>query len=576
MKTFLSIIIFLLSLSVANAKIINVPADEATIQAGINAAIDGDTVLVADGTYTGDGSGLYGKNIVVKSQNGPLNCIIDGQGTAYVGFGDGYSYEGLNAVIEGFTVRNFFGRGFYFYAGACPTIRDNIIESCGAGGITSWGGSPVIENNIIQNNEGPGIKTSSSTAQIISNTIRGNRANYGAGISLSGSAATIMNNIIYENSSEKGGGLYCSNSSSATIINNTIIDNAAIFGCGVYIDESPMILTNNIIAFSKYKPALNLNIYYYNFKSHRNYEGANLTSIDYMFALNNKGNGGSVNFFSTSSVGGLGIDTTFQMSTGERRTVYINSKVNESGDFGGIRLVITHNNDTLVVKADGPSSFRPGSYYLTLAMDSDAVPASKEIVEIGQSSEITFCDIFGGGEGNYYSGASDFELEEIVLDGTNGNISSDPLFVDPEHGDYHLQQDSPCINAGPPDPSFNDPDGSRADMGAFYYTSGTFVHSQKGSLLPDKYHLAQNYPNPFNPVTTIEYQLPKDSHVIIRIFNITGELVKILIEEEQTAGYHKIQWNGRNENGNSVAGGLYLYHLKADAFSHSNKMIIIR
>jgi hypothetical protein len=157
-----------------------------------------------------------------------------------------------------------------------------------------------------------------------------------------------------------------------------------------------------------------------------------------------------------------------------------------------------------------------------------------------------------------------------------GNISSDPLFVDAEQGDYHLQQGSPCINAGYPDPSFNDPDGSRADMGAFYYSSGTSVYSQKGSLLPDKYLLAQNYPNPFNPATTIEYQLPKDTQVTLRIFNITGELVETLIEEKQSAGYHQIQWDGRDENGSSVAGGVYLYLLKADDFSQSNKMVLIR
>ncbi len=93
---------------------------------------------------------------------------------------------------------------------------------------------------------------------------------------------------------------------------------------------------------------------------------------------------------------------------------------------------------------------------------------------------------------------------------------------------------------------------------------------------PGKFHLAQNYPNPFNNVTTIEYQLPKDTQVTLRIFNIAGEFVKTLIEEKQTAYYYKIQWDGRDENGNSVAGGLYLYYLKADGFSQSNKMVLIR
>ena len=96
------------------------------------------------------------------------------------------------------------------------------------------------------------------------------------------------------------------------------------------------------------------------------------------------------------------------------------------------------------------------------------------------------------------------------------------------------------------------------------------------TISPQSYVLKQNYPNPFNPVTTIEYQLLKDSHVSLMIFNITGDLVKTLIEEKQSAGYHKIQWNGKDENDNSVAGGLYLCQLKADGFSQSNKMVLIK
>ena len=191
------------------------------------------------------------------------------------------------------------------------------------------------------------------------------------------------------------------------------------------------------------------------------------------------------------------------------------------------------------------------------------------------SPTIVNCIFWNNGEDLTYTAVATYSDIQDGDPGT-GNISTDPLFVDAEHGDYHLQEGSPCINAGHPDPSFNDPDGSRADMGAFYYTSITFVHSPKESLQPNKYHLAQNYPNPFNPVTTIEYQLPIDTQVTLRIFNIAGELVKILIEEKQSAGYHKIQWNGKDENGNSVAGGLYLLSLESDGFSQSNKMVLIR
>ena len=103
----------------------------------------------------------------------------------------------------------------------------------------------------------------------------------------------------------------------------------------------------------------------------------------------------------------------------------------------------------------------------------------------------------------------------------------------------------------------------------------TSVDENKG-IFPQSYVLKQNYPNPFNPVTTIEYQLPKDSYVTLRVFNIRGELVKTCIEEKQSSGGYKTQWNGIDENGNSVASGLYLYQLKADDFSQLNKMILVR
>ena len=93
---------------------------------------------------------------------------------------------------------------------------------------------------------------------------------------------------------------------------------------------------------------------------------------------------------------------------------------------------------------------------------------------------------------------------------------------------------------------------------------------------PKSFQLNQNYPNPFNPVTTIEYRLPEDSNVSLRIFNNKGELVKVLIEGYKRVGSYKINWDGRDEKGVLVTSGLYLYQITTNSFSQSNKMLLIR
>ena len=67
-----------------------------------------------------------------------------------------------------------------------------------------------------------------------------------------------------------------------------------------------------------------------------------------------------------------------------------------------------------------------------------------------------------------------------------------------------------------------------------------------------------------------------DTHVNLSIFNIKGDFVKTLKDDRQSAGYHKIQWNGTDANDNSVAGGLYLYQLNAGGYSQTKKMVLIR
>ena len=95
-------------------------------------------------------------------------------------------------------------------------------------------------------------------------------------------------------------------------------------------------------------------------------------------------------------------------------------------------------------------------------------------------------------------------------------------------------------------------------------------------LLPYKFELSQNYPNPFNPVTTIEYSLPRRSHVTVEIHNVLGQKVRTLVAGIQNAGYQSIQWDGRDDKGNVLPSGVYIYRLEAGKSSQSNKMLLIR
>lgn len=94
--------------------------------------------------------------------------------------------------------------------------------------------------------------------------------------------------------------------------------------------------------------------------------------------------------------------------------------------------------------------------------------------------------------------------------------------------------------------------------------------------LPIDYSLNQNYPNPFNPATTISFKIVNKSHVLIEIFNLLGEKVKTLCNEEFTAGSHELDWTGKNYFNNTLSGGVYIYKLTAGKFVDSKKMVLLK
>ena len=94
--------------------------------------------------------------------------------------------------------------------------------------------------------------------------------------------------------------------------------------------------------------------------------------------------------------------------------------------------------------------------------------------------------------------------------------------------------------------------------------------------IPVQYSLHQNYPNPFNPVTTIQYELPENSFVKVRIYDLNGRLVTTLINREETAGYRAIKWAGMDDKGKTVSAGIYLYEIQAGSFRKVRKMMLLR
>ncbi len=98
-----------------------------------------------------------------------------------------------------------------------------------------------------------------------------------------------------------------------------------------------------------------------------------------------------------------------------------------------------------------------------------------------------------------------------------------------------------------------------------------------GSRIPKAFALSQNFPNPFNPSTIISYQLAERAQVSIKIHNVRGQVIRELVSGEKEAGDYSVQWNGKNQAGQRVSSGIYLYTLETDkGFSSTKKMVVLK
>jgi len=593
----------------------NVPGNYSTIQAAINAAVDGDIVLVADDTYQ-ENINFKGKAITVASHyyfDGDTshisNTIIDGSNPSHPDSGSVVTFnsgEDTTSVLYGFTITNGTGTISYYTWGG-------VQYPCRAGGGIFCGNSGgrfvsnIIKNNSVSDNNvviGGGLAAGDfgSEAWVIleNNKIINNAVNSemvsasggGVGITCNGK---IINNVIANDSCISsadqviGGGIRVSTAHqyprTVYIIDNHITHNFikgtgtsangywAASGGGIRVDETKTLILNNEISNNLVN---SFGTGYGGGGGIYMYKAANGSEIS--------GNKISYNYSSCVSTdygGGLGVSTCDGVSI--MNNIISENSANEGG---GIRVknfdaeIINNTivNNTASAQGGGLHAYNSNPIFINnILWDNQA--ANGAGIYPSSLTRVRYSNVQGG-----YTG--------------NGNLNIDPLFV---AGDslYHVMcttDTSQCLNrgidsvlisgtwclapetdfAGDPRPQ---PIGTRPDIGAWEYDVVNGLEKIQDNKIPLVFALKQNYPNPFNPSTKIKYTLPKSDKVKMEIFNLLGQRIETLINKQMPAGSHEIEFIAKD-----LPSGVYLYRIESgnpsvgsgQRFQEVKKMVLLK
>jgi predicted outer membrane repeat protein len=357
---------------------------------------------------------------------------------------------------------------------------------------------------------------------------------------------TIENCVLRGNfSAGYGGAIYC-NSSSPTIRDNIIADNIAgyyshAYGGGIACvnHSSPMIernqIENNVVQASG-------SFFVRNGRGGGIYcsDGSNPMIVGNMIAGNTVRNEPQT----TSNGGGIYCSGSDPMM--HNNIIVNNSAAGNSG--GGIYFY----NSSPVLTNELISRNYAGEYGGGIFVDGVSTLVINNTIIWGDSADV----------------------QDSVLQGT-GNLSVDPLFRDPDNGDFHLMaidcgdlNDSPCIDTG--DPALID--SLLDDMGPYGGAASAPVGIVDYELqLPRETNLSQNYPNPFNAETIIEYILPAPAHVNLDIYDLLGRHVAALVDSDQDAGTYRVAWRGTDS-----PSGVYFYRVRTASYSESKSMTLLK
>jgi hypothetical protein len=167
---------------------------------------------------------------------------------------------------------------------------------------------------------------------------------------------------------------------------------------------------------------------------------------------------------------------------------------------------------------------------------------------------------------------------------SNAKVGSFTMKADGKFGFMPVYADGDDADAGlkPGGQFYLTVDGTKTKE-AFTWTSNgdrmvvaSLSSGNSTGTLPDGFSLNQNYPNPFNPTTTISFTVPVNTRARIEIYNVLGALIAVPYDDAVLAGEHSILWDGRNQNGEAVSSGVYLYKLISDGYSEARKMMLLK
>lgn len=400
-------------------------------------------------------------------------------------------------------------------------ITSDAIWVARSGGILCDNSSDVlIKNCLIQKNSastaGGGISLyNNSNITIIENVITHNSSGLqswfpGGGILCNNSNPKISKNKISHNIGWFGGGIYCGESSDAEIINNEIAYNFAMEdGGGITASHSNPIITNNVIY-------------------HNTYEWS----------------GGGICLIQASPI--------------ITNCTITNNYPDELADYDGGGIRCSFGSNPSLVNCILWNNTQDEVVFLSYGYPN--------------SITLSYTDIEGGSYSIVTNGNG-------TINWLNGNLDFLPQFVDASNNDYHLADGSLCIDAGDPNELYYDIEDPNNPGYAQYPAMGTITNDMGvygGPHVIDwpvvgvgddfvihtsEVRLLQNHPNPFNPTTTIEFSIQNDSKVELLIFNIKGQKIKTVADNQFTRGLHSVIWNGDDEYGNSVSSGVYYYEL---------------